>query len=457
MECVVRYKNNIFLDCGTLLCVDSVEALDLLIGRKNYTIRSKSKDIIFIDTICDIDFLSSHNICELVKNNYFLEKLLGCKVIKCFRSISNVEYEVNSLLNMMNFQVQFIRCQNNSINGNVRRNSEHFFFKLVDFNNLERELTGYLTLKYKLPCSTISEVIYFENYAFIIYCYEESIGEDRGLLQDIMVKYDDLHEIPQSIIDNIRTIVKAYTSHFNDSIDIKCDYPLKFFFSDRINRMLTEWYSTELWMDYRVNINGFSGKTTREIVKDCKTYFENQQMTKGVLSHGDPNLFNIGILPIFFDFCSSGYNPINADMAVLITSTVLFDCYLAPIYHEQSFYEHVKGLYNKSIFSPNIKYTIDNERAEIRAIFDLSTSLIRYKYLQIVDEELKYINIKLDKNMKYFIAFRFISVFNLTHMDIVDRIYCISLMHYFYHLIDGLDDDDNVFIRIIDNYRILKE
>ena len=45
------------------------------------------------------------------------------------------------------------------------------------------------------------------------------------------------------------------------------------------------------------------------------------------LSQGDPNTLNIGTKPIFFDFATSGYNPIICEFSAMFWSVLIADAY----------------------------------------------------------------------------------------------------------------------------------
>ena len=230
---------------------------------------------------------------------------------------------------------------------------------------------------------------------------------------------------------------------------IKEKYPMQQFFNERIEPRLKGWYSNEVLFDYEVTINGFDCKKTKEIVEECVNYFNLKHKFECSLTQGDPNTLNIGTKPVFFDFSTSGYNPIICEFSAIFWSVLIADLYFCPKYHRKSYYNHEEVLKNIKEFAPSLKYEINHVKKRIKIQSDIKTSRIRIKFIQEYIKMLEKLNIKIGKEFIYFLTMRILCIFNITTMEEKDYYYSIFLLHYMYKNIQSntysiLDDILNV-------------
>ena len=243
--------------------------------------------------------------------HYLLEKYIKEKLNIVLKKVQILlkksEKEIKLLLEKEDYSINYINFQNNSINGVIEKCNKKFFFKMLGNQDFDNEIIGYIKIKNALPVNKIIEIYKLQNCYIIIYEYENTISDNEGLLNDFLVKNDI--EITDDSKQVINRIVNLYNSSFKVTIN-KNVYPMKQFFQERIKSRLKKWYSKEKFFDYNVNINGMESRKTTEIINEANNFFEKKCKLECSLSQGDPNTLNIGTKPIFFDFATSGYNPI---------------------------------------------------------------------------------------------------------------------------------------------------
>lgn len=165
------------------------------------------------------------------------------------------------------------------------------------------------------------------------------------------------------------------------------------------------------------------------------------------MSQGDPNTLNIGIKPIFFDFATSGYNPIICEFSAIFWSVLIADAYFCPKYHPKSYYNHKKVFKNIDKFTPNLQYEVNDTEKKINIQSNIKTSKIRIDFIKEYIEMLENLNVKIGKEFIYFLAMRILCIFNISKMEEKDYFYSIFILHYLYENIsDDVYDSLNTII-----------
>ncbi len=364
----------------------------------------------------------SYSIEDYIKNEISIE-------IKKRKGIFLNKDAISEVLKRENYHVEHINFQNNSINGITNKNKDKFFFKILNKQEFTNEINGYLKIKDKLPVNKIKDIFEFENYYTIIFEYEETIEKNKGLLNDFFVRND--FTIEHNADETINKVITLYEKIFEDTT-IKEEYPMQQFFDNRIDSRLKKWYNNEELFDYEVMINGRECKRTKEIIEECINFFNVKHELRCSLTQGDPNTLNIGTKPVFFDFATSGYNPIICEFSVIFWSVLIADAYFCPKYHQKSYYNHEEVLKNIKEFTPNLKYEINDIKKKIKIESDIKTSRIRIKFIQEYIKMLEKLHIKIGKEMIYFLAMRILCIFDIKTMEVKDYYYSIFLLHYMY-------------------------
>ncbi len=364
----------------------------------------------------------SYSIEDYIKNEISIE-------IKKRKGIFLNKDAISEVLKRENYHVEHINFQNNSINGITNKNKDKFFFKILNKQEFTNEINGYLKIKDKLPVNKIKDIFEFENYYTIIFEYEETIEKNKGLLNDFFVRND--FTIEHNADETINKVITLYEKIFEDTT-IKEEYPMQQFFDNRIDSRLKKWYNNEELFDYEVMINGRECKRTKEIIEECINFFNVKHELRCSLTQGDPNTLNIGTKPVFFDFATSGHNPIICEFSVIFWSVLIADAYFCPKYHQKSYYNHEEVLKNIKEFTPNLKYEINDIKKKIKIESDIKTSRIRIKFIQEYIKMLEKLHIKIGKEMIYFLAMRILCIFDIKTMEVKDYYYSIFLLHYMY-------------------------
>lgn len=381
----------------------------------------------------------------------YIEEKINIKVIKRKALLENEEESITQILKNEHYRVKHINFLNNSTNGIIYKKYKKFFFKMLNKKEFETEIKGYIEVKNSLPINKIMKIYEYANYYITIYEYEKTISNNKGLLNDLFVKNDiKINEKSKKIIEKI---IKKYKDSFKITV-AKENYPMEKFFENRIEPRLKKWYSNENLLNYKININNIESKTTKEIIDETINFFKLKNKYECAITQGDPNTLNIGTRPIFFDFATAGYNPIIAEFSTIFWSVIIADAYFCPKYHRKSYYNHEKVFENVEKFEPNIKYEIDNTRKTININSNIKTSQIRVNFIKKYIEMLEELNIKIEKEIIYFLVMRILCVFNIKEMEEKDYYYSIYMIHYLYNNIS-----ENVYTSlksIINNMELIK-
>lgn len=184
-------------------------------------------------------------------------------------------------------------------------------------------------------------------------------------------------------------------------------------------------------MDYDICVNEKKRKT-RDIINECCEYFNKKHPYLCFLTQGDPNVLNIGIKPIFFDFNTAGYNYYVAEFATLMWSILIADAYFCPQYHTNSYYNHEKICKEYCKYKPQISYQINNRCIAIEGKAKTSNARVNFiiKYLEMLNRN----NLRLDNDIVYFLIMRILCIFDINKMSEFDKVYCIYFVHIIYEL-----------------------
>ena len=380
---------------------------------------------------------------------YINEKLnIGLKKVQIL--LKKSEKEIKLLLEKEDYSINYINFQNNSINGVIEKCNKKFFFKMLGNQDFDNEIIGYIKIKNALPVNEIIEIYKLQNCYIIIYEYENTISDNEGLLNDFLVKNDI--EITDDSKQVINRIVNLYNSSFKVTIN-KNVYPMKQFFQERIKSRLKKWYSKEKFFDYNVNINGMESRKTTEIINEANNFFEKKCKLECSLSQGDPNTLNIGTKPIFFDFATSGYNPIICEFSAMFWSVLIADAYFCPKYHPKSYYNHNKVFENIDKFNPDLRYEINDKEKKIKIQSNIKSSRIRINFMKEYIKMIETLEINIGKEIIYFLLMRILCIFDIRTMTKEDYFYSIFILHYLY---ENISEDVYTSLKnIIDNFDII--
>ncbi len=365
----------------------------------------------------------------------YIKKKLNIVPKKVQLLLEKSEHKIRNMLEKQNYSINYINFQNNSVNGVIKKSNKKFFFKMLENQDFKNEIIGYIEIKDTLPVNKIIEIYKLQNYYIIIYEYENTISNNKGLLNDFLVKNDI--EITDDSKQVINEIVNLYNSSFKVTIN-KNVYPMKQFFQKRIKSRLKKWYSKEILFEYNVNINGIECRKTTEIIKEAINFFYKRCKLECSLSQGDPNTLNIGTKPIFFDFATSGYNPIICEFSAMFWSVLIADAYFCPKYHSKSYYNHDKVFENVNEFRPKLKYEINDTEKKINIQSNIKSSKIRIDFIKEYIKMLESLGIKIGKEIIYFILMRILCIFDIRTMTEEDYFYSIFILHYLY---ENISDD----------------
>ena len=386
--------------------------------------------------------------------HYLLEKYIKEKLNIVLKKVQILlkksEKEIKLLLEKEDYSINYINFQNNSINGVIEKCNKKFFFKMLGNQDFDNEIIGYIKIKNALPVNRIIEIYKLQNCYIIIYEYENTIRDNEGLLNDFLVKNDI--EITDDSKQVINRIVNLYNSSFKVTIN-KNVYPMKQFFQERIKSRLKKWYSKEKFFDYNVNINGMESRKTTEIINEANNFFEKKCKLECSLSQGDPNTLNIGTKPIFFDFATSGYNPIICEFSATFWSVLIADAYFCPKYHPKSYYNHNKVFENIDKFNPDLRYEINDKEKKIKIQSNIKSSRIRINFMKEYIKMIETLEINIGKEIIYFLLMRILCIFDIRTMTKEDYFYSIFILHYLY---ENISEDVYTSLKnIIDNFDII--
>ena len=291
-------------------------------------------------------------------------------------------------------------------------------------------MDGYYKSIDKIPVKRIIYHDFFEKQEYIIiYEYEDNIGKNKGLLNDLLVKYDNKKKLSKPI-QKIDKILSIYNKNLKD-IKILSHSENDKFFKERIESRLKKWYVNDENFSKKIYINNNICKSVNQIIDETIKYFETEKKQKCFFTQGDPNTLNIALSPCFFDLVTAGYNSVIGEFAITFISVLIYDNYFCPKYHSKSYFLHEKAIETYNLFKPKIEVT-SADNIHINCNFRSSNIRKEYllRYIKILNENKIYIG----NNIKYYIVMRLLCVFDIEKMEYDDYFYSIFLVEYFYYL-----------------------
>ena len=350
-----------------------------------------------------------------------------------------------------NCEVEHINVQRNSINGYSKGDINKYFFKILNVYQAEDELRGYIQIYGKIKVAKLRDIIIYNNAYILLFNYDNSIQKDEGLLNDFFVKREIDNKIYNQDFNKINTIIKEYLSNINDVLEEK-HYPMEKFFENRIDERLIKWYKNNIIIIF--NKNRYE---LENIINNTVNYFKTHKQKECFLSQGDPNVLNIGEKPIFFDYPTSGYNTIDAELSTIIWSILFNDLYFAPKYHKESYYNHEKLFKNINKYTPIIDYKIDKTMKYIEVTScELKTSKIRKMFIiHVLDYLAMKNNIHISEDIIYNLIMRILCIFNLNEMEEQDMVYSLCLMCSLIEIIEKNNNKERGIREFIENLEVI--
>lgn len=337
----------------------------------------------------------------------------------------NDNFKITTLQQMVNGNILTKNKQNNSINGIIVIGNKKCFYKVQEIKSYFMELQGYYQMYSKFPIPELVFAVVFNDCGVIIYKYEDSISPGRGLLNDYLISEDSSEPF-----DFLKCIKLNYRN-----VKTRNSYPMQKFFEGRVESRLKK-YLNYSWTEKKVDIGLNKSLKTKDIIKECINHFESERTYRCVLSHGDLNTMNIGIKPVFFDFVTSGYNYIDAEVAVFSISLLFIDLYYSPKYHRESYCGHEKIC----DMIPTIPLDFFEGKDILKINSYPKTEKKRKAIAKLYLQGLEYNN----SALLYYIIMRFLTIFDIEKYETIDKIYTIYLVHFFYHQMKQMDFSDVV-------------
>ena len=333
-------------------------------------------------------------------------------------------------------QIEIINLYRTSktILGEVDKKNERLFFKIKSLNEGKKEINNYLKICSIYPVPKLEYFIKFKDYCINIYRYEKSIKKDSGLFLDYLYK-------ERLNIKKFMELIKIYKRSFRKLNTYSFDYNSKKYFSKRViprikNGFLVDHRISRI-IYYKVIINGEEYiKSTKDIVDDVIKYFKKPHKELCFLTQGDPITINLGTKPIFFDFETSGLNPLIGEFSIFLWAVFIAESYYYPKYHRESYRNRPIFLRNIRSNKPKMKFKIDhkNKILAITLKYKLSRTkekMILYYLKNFVKNVAKSKANELLEKTRYFLPMRILATFDIKSYSLEDVISSISFLHIF--------------------------
>lgn len=309
-----------------------------------------------------------------------------------------------------------------------------FYCKIQDWDLCKKEMSGYSFVKKYYPVPEFLTIIKISNTkGAVISTYDETIGENKGLLADIFSRgffTSNEKEEVLKIIDLYSLVFeKTFTKSMHSASDI--------FFIDRIKTRIERFYDeffikkTEEIKNF--NLNGFNVKLeTEKVLSSIKEFFKDKKETWCIISQCDPNDLNIGTKPIIFDYLAGGANPLMAEFATLFWYSIAQGQYLSLKYNKSSFHGHER------MFSLQSELVVNNGDMSFYVADSRKYFLIGYinKIVQpLYEKALKEDNwVSWYDEFKNYLAMKIIGVFDVSKMEQSDMLLSLGFLQFFYDL-----------------------
>lgn len=346
------------------------------------------------------------------------------------------------------FEILQLNIQYNSTNGIIRVGCDNHFIKILDKQCALNEMKNWESLK-GYPTPLLEAVIPNHINSVLIYKFEDSISEDKGLLVDFI--NENINVITSYY--QMYPLIKIWQEVFLKTIKVEAgERPNSRLFKHRIcdGGRFDEWYNSfyvtlpdgdisfrEL-MKYKFVVNGTSyGKTLEQFHKEVKENLLSDKERMIVMSQGDPLEMNIGMKPVFFDFENSGMNEFIGETAVFIFGILIDGGYFSPKYHSNAYHTHRNAINNikyHKYLALNYEIVDDNV---VKIDYELQIPPIRKKILK--DYLTNVVTPVLDKvgmdfgeyqnQLKHYLFMRSLCVHNPLKMSKEDIFFNIGLLY----------------------------
>lgn len=301
--------------------------------------------------------------------------------------------------------------------------NKKIFWKVVDEPALAREIEGYESVAQYYPVPKLYGHLYLGDGQYALcFEYEESIGEEKGLLVDLFSTQERLG-------GGFAVIIQMYRDAFLKTLSKRNTTSSDVFFSERVRERIPAYYSTGfLSTDHEFVFNNRSVYIQPDIiVNDIKQYFSSRSDSWSVISQCDPNDLNIGTLPVLFDYTAGGYVPLMAEFATLFWYQLAQGSYLAPIYNKEAFKDHQR-IYARmdevSLVQNRLTHVPNNLR--IQFLREYVTQVIQPCLANMPDDFNWY------EEFKNHFAMKILGVFNISKMEKKDMLLSLGYLHLFY-------------------------
>lgn len=327
--------------------------------------------------------------------------------------------KVGQFFKELNFNLIGINQHHNSLNGGLKNGSKKYFFKVGLSNDVNKEIGGYLLLVGKYPVPKLKYVFILGPQTVVIFEHEKTIKKNKGTLCD----YINEENVPELSV--LKNIFKFYKNNLK-TVSKRSIFPMDEFFSGRIKTRIIPWYSRSKSpiMNYEFIINGNNHGSLLKIIDKTIKYFNEDKKLTCFLSQGDPTQRNICIKPLFFDFKTSGYNPIIGEISTFYWNIVP-GSYLNPKYNPEPYLQNHPNVVKKFLkYKPEIKYGINSKNRTIDVEFSFSpnknSKKILKEYLDLFSSG-RFID-EINNNLRYFLILRTLGRFDVLRMEEEDGI-----------------------------------
>ena len=289
---------------------------------------------------------------------------------------------------------------------------------------LEREISGYESCSEFYPVPEMKGFFADEANGYLVYKYEDSVGENTGLLVDLFSGNLSPSE------RDFEKIIAMYESGFQRSLARNRGKAADIFFKERIKTRLDVFYDADfLDRSFSFVLNGRRVSVPlRKRVDEIRHFFRNDQETWCVISQCDPNDLNIGTRPILFDFTAGGYVPLWAEFATLFWYQLAQGSHLSLKYNANAFQGHER------IFD-----TADSVLLEKDSLVHIpARSRLEFVKAYIENVILPLWNRTRDdlwyEQFKHYAAMKILCVFDVTKMEQADQLLSLGYLEAIFNL-----------------------
>lgn len=261
-------------------------------------------------------------------------------------------------------------------------NDKKIFYKEFDsHDDKEKELKGYFLIcnYYNVP----KIINTYEN--IIMYEYKEELLNETIYeylyLDNLNINMDSILKQYENSLSNVQMLDEKELSNYK-------------FFAKR--KEMIENYITKI-PNEKNNLNRIL-----EIIVEPK-------ILSAFISQGDPTDTNIGVNGLFTDFENGGYNSVVGEISIFLVSILTHGSYFYP-------------KYNSNVYEIRPKYKVCTRISD-------KNKKILISYLNMIKNKLNCDEI--NKYLKYYICFRFLTPIDILKMNVKDRNIIFKLINMF--------------------------